>query len=65
MDDLRNDTYQRLTRDQKIGLRHYDALLAKIPKEEVDKIVELVEKQIKRIFGEDVRHVAVGAYRRG
>lgn len=54
-----------MTRDQKIGLRHYDDLLAKIPKEEVVKIVELVEKQIKRIFGDEVKYETVGSFRRG
>lgn len=65
MECLRNDKYQRLTRDQKIGLKHYDDLLTKILPEEAKKIVELIEKQVKRIFGDDVQQVPVGAYRRG
>lgn len=65
MDDLKNDTLQRLTKDQKIGLKHYNALLTKIPHDEITQLVKVVEEQAARIFGEECKLETVGTYRRG
>lgn len=57
-----------LTDMQKIGLKYYEDLLQKIPREEVEKLLERVKKACYAVVknGEKVLKIeACGSYRRG
>jgi len=63
VDALRKNPDQ-LSKAQKIGLKHFDDFEKRIPREEIDKVDKLIQKQLRSI---DKRFTATvcGSYRRG
>ena len=64
LDDLRARQAELLTRQQRIGLRHYDDFLARIPRTEVQEIESIVARVCCAI-DPAFSAVACGSYRRG
>jgi DNA polymerase/3'-5' exonuclease PolX len=62
LDDLRN--YDGLTIAQKIGLKHYDDLRDRIPRDEVQKIGDVVLSLLHILDSESEGHI-MGSFRRG
>lgn len=62
LEDLK--TKATLTSQQKIGLKHYDDIQSKIPREEVIMIAKIVEKEAKIMFP-NLQVEVCGSYRRG
>lgn len=62
LEDLR--TKATLTNQQKIGLKHYDDIKDRMPREEVTEIVKIVEREAKSMYPK-LEVQACGSYRRG
>ena len=54
-----------LTSAQKVGLKYYEDLQERMPREEAFTIERTVAKAAKELYGESVQSVACGSYRRG
>ena len=54
-----------LTKSQEIGLRYWEELQQRIPREEIRRILQVVEAEIKAVFGKAVVFEPAGSYRRG
>lgn len=50
---------------QKIGLKYYEDILERIPREEIDKYNIIFDKTIKQINDKESKYEIVGSYRRG
>ncbi|KAF4521668.1 hypothetical protein B566_EDAN006256 [Ephemera danica] len=62
LEDLKNKA--TLTKQQKIGLKYYHDIQERIPREEVEEIVKIIENEVQAMFpGLEVQ--ACGSYRRG
>lgn len=54
----------KLTKQQQIGLKHFEDILKRIPREEVKQIAQVVEDELREI-NKSFETVIVGSYRRG
>jgi DNA polymerase/3'-5' exonuclease PolX len=54
-----------LDRQQQIGLKHYEDLLKRIPREEVQKIEVYLKRMVQAIAGDTVKVIIAGSYLRG
>jgi len=68
IDDLR----EKLANDPKIlndvqkkGLKYYDDILQRIPREEIEVYIKLFEKTFNEVKDDSSRFITVGSYRRG
>lgn len=55
----------KLTKQQKLGLKYYDDLQKRIPRNESEKIREEIEKEFKKIYGSNAIVMLAGSYRMG
>ncbi|TLD25163.1 hypothetical protein PspLS_05799 [Pyricularia sp. CBS 133598] len=64
LDDVVEYGWESLTRVQQIGVKYYNELQLKIPRDEVEKIADVVLQHAKKIKS-GFQMVIVGGYRRG
>ena len=62
---LREKQDELLNPTQKIGLKHYEDILKRIPRSEIDQYYEIFEKVFNKIKSEESKFEIVGSYRRG
>ena len=55
----------KLTRPQKTGLKYYDDLQKRIPRDESEKIRKIIEKEFKKLYGSKGTATLAGSYRMG
>ena len=65
IEQLREQSMQMLTANQRVGLKYYEDFLEKMPRAEATKIFETVQAAAKKLFGENVIVNICGSYRRG
>jgi len=65
LDDIIENGWHVLSREQQIGLKFYDEFQLKIPRSEVEYIASVVTYHAKRIVDEGIECIIVGGYRRG
>ena len=65
VEKLRREGEHLLNDNQKTGLKFYEDLLPKMPRNEVKEIADIVEKSVIKIFGHDLHMMVCGSYRRG
>mmetsp|Transcript_7536 Transcript_7536/g.16488 ORF Transcript_7536/g.16488 Transcript_7536/m.16488 type:complete len:851 (+) Transcript_7536:142-2694(+) len=65
--DLRNDTevYDTLNYQQKVGLKRYEDLIERIPRQEVKELADSVTEVVTRLSNGKVTVTVGGSYRRG
>ncbi|PMD21050.1 Nucleotidyltransferase [Hyaloscypha hepaticicola] len=64
LDDIVEQGWDRISRDQQIGVKYYDEFLQRIPREEVEKIASVILDYANHIR-DGFRMVICGGYRRG
>jgi len=62
---LRESGQDLLNENQKTGLKYYEELLPKMPREEVAEIADFVDGVRQKMFGDDLEMIVAGSYRRG
>ena len=65
VDDLRKRGWDDLTEQQRVGLKHFDDLQHRIPREEVVLIEGVVRETIQALVGKELECMTCGSYRRG
>lgn len=65
LDDIIENGWHVLNREQQIGLKFYDEFQLKIPRSEVEYIASVVTYHAKRIVDDGIECIIVGGYRRG
>ena len=65
LDDIIENGWHVLNREQQIGLKFYDDFQLKIPRSEVEYIASVVTYHAKRIVDDGIECIIVGGYRRG
>ena len=66
VEDLKARGCDDLTEQQRVGLRHFDDLQHRIPREEVTRIEGVVRETAQRLVGDrELECVTCGSYRRG
>lgn len=55
----------KLTESQRVGLKYHDDLLKKIPRKESERVREIIEKNVKSLFGEKTCTLLAGSYHTG
>ena len=55
----------KLTNSQKVGLKYYEDLKKRIPRNESLMAVKLIEKEFKKIYGPDAYAILAGSYAMG
>ena len=65
IDQLRSRSEELLTSAQKAGLRHYDDILKRIPRREIDKYQKKLQNIFKKVANPNSTLEIVGSYRRG
>ncbi|MCJ1248006.1 hypothetical protein MMC30_005221 [Trapelia coarctata] len=65
LDDIIENGWHLLNREQQIGLKFYDDFQLKIPRSEVEYIASVATYHAKRIVDERIECIIVGGYRRG
>ncbi len=64
LDDIVEQGWDKISRDQRIGVKYYDEFLQRIPREEVDKIANVIVDHANQIR-DGFQMVICGGYRRG
>ena len=65
IEELRSRAEELLTTAQKAGLRHYEDILKRIPRREIDKYQTRLQNIFKKVANPDSTLEIVGSYRRG
>ena len=65
LEELKSRQNELLNEKQKIGLRHYDDILKRIPRSEIDDYVKLFQASFDDVKTDDAEMQIVGSYRRG
>ena len=65
IDDLREQQDNLLNDKQKIGLKYYDDIQKRIPRDEIDEYNQVFNNEFKKISNKDSEFEIVGSYRRG
>ena len=65
VEELRSAKDLKLSRSQLIGLKYWEELQLRIPRQEVADIASVAEKVIRNRFGENVTFEVAGSFRRG
>lgn len=65
LDDIVENGWKSLNRDQQIGLKYYDEFQLKMPRSEVEAIAAIVTEHGRRITDSELECIIVGGYRRG
>ena len=65
LDDIVEFGWDTLTRVQQIGVKYYEQFLEKIPRKEVESIVDIVTSHARKVRDDGVECCIVGGYRRG
>jgi NAD-dependent DNA ligase len=67
LDDLRLKQNEYLTEIQKVGLKYYDQIQQRIPRNEIDEYQNLFTKEFEKVANDqpDAKFEIVGSYRRG
>ena len=68
VDDLKkavNKKNIKLTRSQKIGLKYYNDFQQRIPRDESEKVRNIIEKEFKKLYGSKGIATLAGSYRMG
>jgi len=63
--DLRDRQDSLLNDKQRIGLKYYEDILKRIPRNEIDSFDKILETEIKELGGTNLKYEIVGSYRRG
>jgi len=64
IDDLRKRP-ELLNDTQNIGLKYYEDILQRIPRDEIDQYDTIFEESFQRVATKDAKYEIVGSYRRG
>ncbi len=65
LDDIVENGWKNLHREQQIGLKYYDEFQLKITRPEVESIAATIAKHAKAMTGPGLETIIVGGYRRG
>ena len=65
LDDIIENGWHLLNREQQIGLKFYDDFQLKIPRSEVEYIASVATYHAKRVVDDGIECIIVGGYRRG
>jgi len=65
LDDIIENGWHLLNREQQIGLKFYDDFQLKIPRSEVEYIASVVTYHAKQLVDDGIECIIVGGYRRG
>ena len=65
LDDIIENGWGTLSREQQIGMKYYDEFELKIPRSEVEYIASVITYHAKQIVDDGIECVIVGGYRRG
>ena len=65
LDDIIENGWATLSREQQIGVKYYDEFELKIPRSEVEYIASVITYHAKQIVDDGIECVIVGGYRRG
>ena len=65
IEQLREKQDELLNPTQKIGLKHYEDILKRIPRSEIDEYQQIFETSFNKIKSDDSTFEIVGSYRRG
>lgn len=65
LEELKSRQNELLNEKQRIGLRHYDDILKRIPRSEIDDYVKLFQTSFDDVKTDDAEMQIVGSYRRG
>ncbi len=59
------ENQDKLNEKQKIGLKYYEDILKRIPRQEIEEYKKIFEKSFEKIKNQDTQFEIVGSYRRG
>lgn len=65
LDDIIENGWETLSREQQIGVKYYDEFELKIPRSEVEYIASVITYHAKQIVDDGIECIIVGGYRRG
>lgn len=65
LEELKTRQNELLNEKQKIGLRHYDDILKRIPRSEIDDYAKVFQASFDDVKTDDAEMQIVGSYRRG
>jgi DNA polymerase beta len=65
IEQLRERQHEVLNDVQKIGLKYFEDILERIPRNEIDEYNEIFKKAFKQVADENSQYEIVGSYRRG
>ncbi|KAL9121996.1 MAG: hypothetical protein Q9187_001445 [Circinaria calcarea] len=65
LDDIVENGWGMLSREQQIGVKYYDEFEVKIPRSEVEYIASVITYHAKQIVDDGIECVIVGGHRRG
>ena len=65
IDDIIENGWNSLSRQQQVGVKFYDEFLTKIPRSEAEFIASVVTYHAKQIIDDGIECIIVGGYRRG
>lgn len=65
LEELKSRQNELLNEKQKIGLRHYDDILKRIPRSEIDDYAKVFQASFDDVKTDDAEMQIVGSYRRG
>lgn len=65
LDDIIENGWGMLSREQQIGVKYYDEFEVKIPRSEVEYIASVITYHAKQIVDDGIECIIVGGYRRG
>ena len=65
LDDIVENGWQSLSREQQVGLKYYDEFQIKMARSEVEAIAAVVKEHGRRMTDSGIECIIVGGYRRG
>jgi len=65
IEDLRSQQDKLLNDKQRIGLKYYEDILKRIPRNEIENFDKIIETEINALDNKDATYEIVGSYRRG
>ncbi|MCJ1354624.1 MAG: hypothetical protein MMC33_004613 [Icmadophila ericetorum] len=65
LDDIIENGWSSLSRQQQVGVKFYDEFLTKVPRSEAEFIASVVTYHAKQIIDDGIECVIVGGFRRG
>ena len=65
IEDFKGREDELLNNVQKLGLKYYEDINKRIPRNEIDEFKSIFDKEFKKVAEEDSKYEIVGSYRRG